>query len=269
MSSSLTPGLGSGAFPATPPGPPEAGHGECARRAAGAPAAWSTSGGGSGRPPQAASDAGSDFCMPTALSRSGQERGPPRGRWSLPVAEVVGDRFNPPPQFHQLLAQIAPAAQRRPEARARRHGRGRSNPGGPWGRALEAHRSGAMGVRRIHDLSVTKQILSRELRALGYRKLSARPRHHAHERRLSSPLKKVPALLADIAAASGKPLELWFQDEARIGQKNKITRRWAERGTRPFALKDQRTASAYIFGAIVPRSATRPVSSSRRATPRP
>src|SRR5277367_2803817 len=71
-------------------------------------------------------------------------------------------------------------------------------------------------------------------------------------RRLSSPLKKVPALLADIAAASGKPLELWFQDEARIGQKNKITRRWAERGTRPFALKDQRTASAYIFGAICP-----------------
>ena len=58
--------------------------------------------------------------------------------------------------------------------------------------------------------------------------------------------------MADIAATSGKPLELWFQDEARVGQKNKITRRWAERGTRPFALKDQRTASAYIFGAICP-----------------
>ena len=28
-------------------------------------------------------------------------------------------------------------------------------------------------------ISVTKQILSRELRAMGYRKLSARPRHHA------------------------------------------------------------------------------------------
>ena len=58
--------------------------------------------------------------------------------------------------------------------------------------------------------------------------------------------------MADIATATGKPLELWFQDEARIGQKNKITRRWAERGTPPFALKDQRTASAYIFGAICP-----------------
>ena len=71
-------------------------------------------------------------------------------------------------------------------------------------------------------------------------------------RRLSQHLKKFPDILATSAATSGKPLELWFQDEARIGQKNKITRRWAARGTRPFALKDQRTASTYIFGAICP-----------------
>lgn len=38
-----------------------------------------------------------------------------------------------------------------------------------------------------------------------------------------------------------------------MGQKNKITRRWARRGTRPSAPKDQRTKSAYIFGAICPR----------------
>lgn len=38
-----------------------------------------------------------------------------------------------------------------------------------------------------------------------------------------------------------------------IGQKNKITRRWAPRGTRPSAPHDQRTKSAYIFGAICPR----------------
>jgi transposase len=53
--------------------------------------------------------------------------------------------------------------------------------------------------------------------------------------------------------AAGKPIEVWFQDEARIGQKNKITRRWAKRGTRPVAPRDQRTASAYIFGAICPQ----------------
>ncbi len=47
-------------------------------------------------------------------------------------------------------------------------------------------------------------------------------------------------------------IELWWQDEARIGQKNKITRRWAKRGSRPRAPRDQRTKSVYIFGAICP-----------------
>ena len=60
--------------------------------------------------------------------------------------------------------------------------------------------------------------------------------------------------MAEIAAgpASGKSIEIWFCDEARVGQKNKITPRWAKRGTRPSAPKDQRTQSAYIFGAICP-----------------
>ena len=48
-------------------------------------------------------------------------------------------------------------------------------------------------------------------------------------------------------------VEIWFGDEARIGQKNKITRRWARRGSRPSAPSDQRTASTYIFGAICPK----------------
>ena len=52
--------------------------------------------------------------------------------------------------------------------------------------------------------------------------------------------------------AAGKTIEIWFGDEARVGQKNKITRRWALRGTRPIAPHDQRTQSTYIFGAICP-----------------
>lgn len=61
-------------------------------------------------------------------------------------------------------------------------------------------------------------------------------------------------MLAKVTASlvPGTPIELWFQDEARIGQKNKLTRRWARRGSRPVAPQDQRTASAYIFGAICP-----------------
>ena len=78
-------------------------------------------------------------------------------------------------------------AQRRPEARARRHGRGHCNPGGPQGRALEVDRSGAMGVQR-YGRSVTKQILSRERARWAIEKLSARPRHYSHEEAASSPL---------------------------------------------------------------------------------
>jgi hypothetical protein len=61
--------------------------------------------------------------------------------------------------------------------------------------------------------------------------------------------------LATIRAGlpDGTRIELWWQDEARVGQKNKIARRWARRGTRPRAPHDQRTRSVYIFGAICPQ----------------
>ena len=52
------------------------------------------------------------------------------------------------------------------------------------------------------------------------------------------------------------PVEIWFQDEMRLGQKNPRTRRWARRGTRPRAMADLRTKSAYLFGAICPQRGT-------------
>jgi len=35
-------------------------------------------------------------------------------------------------------------------------------------------------------------------------------------------------------------VEIWWQDEARIGQKNKITRRWAKKGTQPRGASETR-----------------------------
>ena len=104
---------------------------------------------------------------------------------------------------------------------------------------------------------VAKQTLSRELRAMGYRKLSARPRHHAQAEGAIEDFKKASQRAwtrsAREKASIRGEIEIWFADEARIGQKNKITRRWAKRGTRPSAPNDQRTASTYIFGAICPK----------------
>src|SRR3954462_14429415 len=55
--------------------------------------------------------------------------------------------------------------------------------------------------------------------------------------------------------ARGKPVEIWFQDEARVGQQGTLTRVWARRGTRPRAPRDRRDAWAYLFGAVCPERA--------------
>lgn len=52
--------------------------------------------------------------------------------------------------------------------------------------------------------------------------------------------------------ARGKRVELWFADEARIGQKNSLTRVWGQTGSRPAAPKDLGFTSAYVFGAVCP-----------------
>ncbi len=66
--------------------------------------------------------------------------------------------------------------------------------------------------------------------------------------------RKFPERLRKIRATpdDGIEAEVRWQDEARVGQKNKIARRWAKRGAGPSAPKDRRTTSAYIFGAICP-----------------
>jgi len=114
----------------------------------------------------------------------------------------------------------------------------------------------AMWIWEEFRISLSETTLSRELRSLGYRKLSARPRHYAQDPEALEAFKKnLPATLEAIRAGlpNGTPIELWWQDEARVGQKNKIARRWARRGTRPRAPHDQRTSSVYIFGAICPQ----------------
>ena len=52
--------------------------------------------------------------------------------------------------------------------------------------------------------------------------------------------------------APGTPIEVWFQDEMRVGQKNGLVYQWAKKGTRPRQPKDQRYENAYLFGAVCP-----------------
>jgi transposase len=78
----------------------------------------------------------------------------------------------------------------------------------------------------LHERSVGKVLAK-----LGYRRLAAQLPEYAKD----------------------KAIEIWFQDEARIGQQGTLTRVWAKRGTRPRAPRDQRYEWAYIFGAVCPQ----------------
>ncbi|MGC2459659.1 MAG: transposase [Steroidobacteraceae bacterium] len=45
---------------------------------------------------------------------------------------------------------------------------------------------------------------------------------------------------------------MWFQDEARVGQKGTHAYIWAPIGSRPPMVRDNRHESAYLYGAICP-----------------
>ena len=55
-----------------------------------------------------------------------------------------------------------------------------------------------------------------------------------------------------LGTTAGTPVEIWFQDEARVGQQGTHAYIWAPVGARPLMVRDNRHDSAYIFGAICP-----------------
>jgi DDE superfamily endonuclease len=55
-----------------------------------------------------------------------------------------------------------------------------------------------------------------------------------------------------LASTAGTPVEIWFQDEARVGQQGTHAYIWAPVGSRPAMVMDNRHDSAYVYGAICP-----------------
>ena len=55
-----------------------------------------------------------------------------------------------------------------------------------------------------------------------------------------------------LASTISSPVEIWFQDEARVGQKGTHAYIWSPIGSRPPLVRDVRHDSVHLFGAICP-----------------
>jgi hypothetical protein len=63
----------------------------------------------------------------------------------------------------------------------------------------------------------------------------------------------LPGLIEEVARDHlGERVELWFMDEARVGQKGGVTHVWYQKGVRPRGVRQQGFSSAYLFGAVCP-----------------
>lgn len=108
-------------------------------------------------------------------------------------------------------------------------------------------------------VSLHERSVGRLLRKLGFRRLSPRPRHPKTDPAAQETFKEAfAAQVAEAlpATAKGKSIEVWLQDEARVGQQGTLTYVWAKRGSRPRALRDRRFTWACLFGAVCPARAT-------------
>ena len=165
-----------------------------------------------------------------------------------------GWRGRGPAAIRAAAAVVARAARR-----AYRSGGGGAGGGGRRGGALALCRpAGVIADRFAVELS--ERSVGRLLNRRGYTRLQPRP---ASEGRSGGPGGVQKNFAAAVAAALPeqarvKPLEIWFQDEARIGQQGTLTRVWAKRGTRPRAIRDTRYKWAYLFGAVCPPAASAP-----------
>ena len=64
----------------------------------------------------------------------------------------------------------------------------------------------------------------------------------------------MPGLIEEVARdhPEAERVELWFMDEARVGQKGGVTHVWYQKGARPRGPRQHGFTSTYLFGAVCP-----------------
>ena len=109
-----------------------------------------------------------------------------------------------------------------------------------------------------------QSVVSNDLVEPGFSHIPGHPRHPTRDSQVprQSGDRGFQKNVANTLAAHGAglpaetPVEVWFHDEARIGQKNRPARIRASKGTRPRLPAGQRYQNTCLFGAICPKRGT-------------
>ncbi|CAM3891241.1 hypothetical protein VA7868_04488 [Vibrio aerogenes CECT 7868] len=89
---------------------------------------------------------------------------------------------------------------------------------------------------------------------MGFSWITSRSRHPKQSGSAQKDFKKIKieTILKIRGHISLKQVDIWFQDEARFGQQNTTTRLWAQKGSRPRAIRQQQFEYTHIFRAVCP-----------------
>src|SRR3954451_5524012 len=102
------------------------------------------------------------------------------------------------------------------------------------------------GVR--YSLDGVDKLLDR----LDYSSLMPRPQHEDADPELQAIFKEVVVdqIQAIAEAHPGEEIQVWHEDEARVGQQGTLTRVWARRGSRPRRVRQNGRTSLYVLTAV-------------------
>ncbi len=87
---------------------------------------------------------------------------------------------------------------------------------------------------------------------LDYSSLMPRPQHEDADEELQAIYKEVVVdqIQAIAEAHPGEEVQVWHEDEARLGQQGTLTRVWARRGSRPRRVRQNGWTSLYVLTAV-------------------
>ena len=114
-------------------------------------------------------------------------------------------------------------------------------------------------IERTWGIRMSAEAVRTKLHVLNLAKLVCRAQHHKADPDAQAAFQAgFPERLAQIAKdhPEASAIEVWVQDETRVGQKGKVVRRWAEKGSSPRALVHGGFKSAWLFGAFCPERDT-------------